>query len=37
MQLELSNRRMDTPMHEPVKILDPILDVQGLTLYYGAV
>jgi phosphate transport system ATP-binding protein len=37
MQLGLSNRRMDTPMHEPVKILDPILDVQGLTLYYGTV
>jgi phosphate transport system ATP-binding protein len=24
-------------MHEPIKILDPILDVRGLTLYYGAV
>jgi phosphate transport system ATP-binding protein len=23
-------------MPEPIKILDPILDVQGLTLYYGA-
>jgi phosphate transport system ATP-binding protein len=37
MQLGLSNHRVDQPMHEPVKILDPILDVQGLTLYYGAV
>jgi phosphate transport system ATP-binding protein len=42
MQLGLSNRRVDTPMpepikmSEPIKILDPILDVQGLTLYYGA-
>ena len=25
------------PCTEPLKILDPILDVQGLTLYYGAV
>jgi phosphate transport system ATP-binding protein len=37
MQLELSNRTVDQSMHEPVKILDPILDVQELTLYYGAV
>jgi phosphate transport system ATP-binding protein len=37
MQLGLSNRRVDQPMHEPIKILDPILDVRGLTLYYGAV
>ena len=37
MQLGLSNRRADQPMHEPIKLPDPILDVQGLTLYYGAV
>jgi phosphate transport system ATP-binding protein len=37
MPLELSKHRVDKPMHEPVKILDPILDVQGLTLYYGTV
>ena len=37
MPLELSNHRVDKSMHESVKILDPILDIQGLTLYYGAV
>jgi phosphate transport system ATP-binding protein len=37
MPLELSNHRVNKPMHEPAKILDPILDIRGLTLYYGTV
>jgi phosphate transport system ATP-binding protein len=35
MQPGLSNYKVDKPMYEPGKIIDPILDVQGLTLYYG--
>ncbi len=34
---ELSSRRTDRAMPEPVKTPDPILDIQGLTLYYGEV
>lgn len=31
----LSNQKMGTSKHQPVKIPDPILDVRELTLYYG--
>jgi phosphate transport system ATP-binding protein len=32
----LSDRRTDTTMHEPIKILDPVLEIQGLSFYYGS-
>ena len=34
---ELSNRRTDKLMHESTKILDPILEVKDVSLYYGTV
>jgi phosphate transport system ATP-binding protein len=37
MQQGLSNRRMSTAMPETQKIADSILDIQGLSLYYGSV
>jgi phosphate transport system ATP-binding protein len=33
----LSNQKTGPPMHQPVKIPDPILAVRDLTLYYGDV
>jgi phosphate transport system ATP-binding protein len=32
----LSDRRTDTTMHEPIKILDHVLEIQGLSFYYGS-
>ena len=37
MQQGLSNRRMSTSMPETQKVVDPILDIEGFSLYYGNV
>lgn len=36
MQQGLSDQRTDTPMQHAKKILDPILDISELSLYYGS-
>jgi phosphate transport system ATP-binding protein len=37
MQQGLSNRRMSASMSETQKVVDPILDIEGFSLYYGNV
>jgi phosphate transport system ATP-binding protein len=37
MPQELSDWRIDSTMHEPMKILDPVLEIRGLSFYYGSI